>query len=348
MRPYLLAFLIFVSGQVYASTGLAGDTVCVAGVGDIMLGTDFPSGTYLPPGDDCSALLNGVRNELVIPDITFGNLEGTFAGAAVTAKKCLDTTRCFVFRIPEKYVTCLTAAGFDLLSMANNHSGDFGAEGQANTVKTLEAAGIAFAGLINHPYVIIVKDSVRYGLCAFAPNPGTCSILDIEAAKKLVGEVSRKCDILLVSFHGGGEGEECQHVTREEEEYIGNSRGNVYEFAHAMIDAGADILFGHGPHVTRAVELYRDRLICYSLGNFCTYGRFNLSGPRAVAPLIKVYTSREGGFLYGEIIPVRQTGKGFTSIDPQKQAISIIRQLTDQDFPESNLLITDEGLIVTK
>lgn len=341
-----MTFLIILSGQAGGLTCQAGDTICVAGAGDIMLGTDFPSRTYLPSGEDCSTLLAGVREDLAAADVTFGNLEGSFAGQAGKAKECLDTTRCFVFRMPEKYVSCLTDAGFDMLSIANNHTGDFGAAGQANTVKTLREAGLAFAGLTSCQYAIIVRDSVRYGLCAFAPNPGTCSILDIPSAKKLVSEVSRMCDVMIVSFHGGGEGEEHQHVTRQPEQYLGHDRGNVYEFAHAMVDAGADILFGHGPHVSRAVELYKDRLICYSLGNFCTYGRFNLSGRRSVAPLMKVYTSREGLFLYGRILPVRQTGRGVTGIDPEKQVIKIIRELTEQDFPEGTLQITSEGFIV--
>ena len=66
------------------------------------------------------------------------------------------------------------------------------------------------------------------------------------------------------------------------------NRGSVYRFAHEVVDAGADVVFGHGPHVTRALEFYRDRLICYSLGNFATYRRFNLSGPNGIAPIVKV------------------------------------------------------------
>ncbi|KKK93514.1 hypothetical protein LCGC14_2692140, partial [marine sediment metagenome] len=65
-------------------------------------------------------------------------------------------------------------------------------------------------------------------------------------------------------------------MTRESEIYLGYDRGNIYEFAHMVVDAGADVVFGHGPHVTRAAEIYKDRFIIYSLGNFCTYRRFNL------------------------------------------------------------------------
>ncbi len=346
MKQVLTGIAILLTTLHIFGAGQGTDTVCITGVGDIMLGTDYPSTTYLPPGDDCAPLLEDVKGILLDSDVTFGNLEGVFAGDQGKAKYCYDTTRCFVFRMPEKYVSCLSAAGFDLVSLANNHIRDFGKEGSDNSVRIMQEAGIPFAGLTTHPYTIITVNSVRYGLCAFAPNPGTVSLLDTPSAVKLVSEVSSKCDILIVSIHGGAEGEEYQHVTRETEKYLGNNRGNIYAFSHAMIDAGADIIFGHGPHVTRAVEVYKDRLIAYSLGNFCTYARFNLSGPRGYAPIIRVYTDTQGIFLYGRIIPTRQTGRGFTRLDSGCWVISKMQQLTAEDFPEARLKITDNGLIL--
>ena len=339
-----IALLLAATGT--PGTGQFPDTLCITGVGDIMLGTDYPSTVYLPPGDDCAPLLSDVRDILLDSDVTFGNLEGVFAGNRGKAKYCYDTTRCFIFRMPERYVSCLTGAGFDMMSLANNHIRDFGREGTENSVRVMQEAGIPFAGLTSHPYAIITRNSVRVGLCAFAPNPGTISLLDTQAAVKLVSEVSARCDILIVSVHGGAEGEQYQHVTRQTEKYLGNDRGNIYAFSHAMIDAGADIVFGHGPHVTRAVEVYGDRLIAYSLGNFCTYGRFNLSGPRGYAPILKVYTDRQGEFLYARVIATRQTGRGFTRLDAEGRVISKMQQLTAEDFPESRLKITDEGLIL--
>ena len=67
-----------------------------------------------------------------------------------------------------------------------------------------------------------------------------------------------------------------QRVTREREYYYGENRGNVYELAHLMVDHGADVILGHGAHVVRAIEVYNQRVIAYSLGNFLTYSRFNL------------------------------------------------------------------------
>ena len=115
---------------------------------------------------------------------------------------------------------------------------------------------------------------MKYGFAAFAPNNGTVSIHDLDEARRLVSQLDSVSDVVIVSFHGGAEGSKHQHVPRRNEIFYGEDRGNVYDFAHSMIDAGADIVFGHGPHVTRAVDIYKNRFIIYSLGNFCTYGPF--------------------------------------------------------------------------
>jgi hypothetical protein len=112
-----------------------------------------------------------------------------------------------------------------------------------------------------------------------------------------------------------------------------------------LVDAGADVIFGHGPHVTRAIEVYNDRFIAYSLGNFCTYARFNLSGPNGIAPIVKLQVNRDGEFLSGKIFPIKQIGSGMPIIDPQKAAIFKIRELTHIDIPESKIVIDDNGII---
>ena len=342
----LSLFFILITAHIFCQSSAQEKSVTIIGVGDIMLGTDYPSNKYLPAGNQCSHLMEAVLPFLKDADITFGNLEGSFADSTAKAKICRDTLNCYVFRMPEKFVTCLAEAGFDMMSLANNHSGDFGNEGQLNTMKVLDHAGIACAGLPECPVAIVTRDSIRIGLCAFAPNKGTCSLTDISAAARIVKDLKKTCNIVMVSFHGGAEGKDHQHVTRKPETYLGHGRGNVYEFAHAMIDAGGDLLLGHGPHVTRAIEIYKDRLICYSLGNFCTYGRVNLQGPNGYAPIMNIKLDQTGKFLQGEIIPVKQTGRGITVLDPEKQAIRKIQELTRTDFPEVPLEITDEGVIV--
>ncbi len=344
--PFLCCVLFLLPAPARPDSSLvSSDTVTIIGVGDIMLGTDYPSARYLPPGNDCQPLLQDVSAILKEADITFGNMEGTFAGDAGRPKKCKDTTRCFVFRMPDSYVDCLLEGGFDMVSLANNHANDFGAAGKLQTEWVLESHGIASAGSYGSPGVIVVKDGIRYGLIAFAPNLGCYGLDDLDAAAWMVDSIRQRCDILVVSFHGGAEGADHQHVTRRHETYLGAGRGNVYAFAHRVIDAGADIVFGHGPHVTRAVEVYRERFIIYSLGNFCTYRRFNLRGPNGIAPIMKVYLDPAGRFLKGEIIPVYQPGSGGASIDPYGRVIRKLQELTRADFPEIPLDIDRNGLI---
>jgi poly-gamma-glutamate capsule biosynthesis protein CapA/YwtB (metallophosphatase superfamily) len=323
------------------------DTLTIIGVGDIMMGTNFPDSGYLPPHGG-KFLLDSVKSYLMDANISFGNLEGVILDEGGTPKKCNNPDLCYLFRSPLSYATHLKKAGFDVLSIANNHAGDFGDEGRQSTMKQLDSVGIYYAGLLTHPYTVFQKDSIRYGMIAFAPNTGTVSINDLEQAKKLVTEVDSLCDVLIISFHGGAEGKDHRHVTRKTETYYGEDRGNVYEFAHLLIDYGADIIFGHGPHVTRAMELYKNRIIAYSLGNFCTYARFNLSGSNGLAPILKLHITREGKFISGKVIPVVQIGSGTPIIDNRKRVISEIRELMMEDFPETLIQINDDGDIFLK
>ena len=112
-----------------------------------------------------------------------------------------------------------------------------------------------------------------------------------------------------------------------------------------VIDSGADLVFGHGPHVLRAVDIYKRRFIAYSLGNFATYARFNLSGKRGLAPLIEVNINKKGEFLSGKIISAKQIGLGVPVLDKNNEAAKEIKRLTNLDFPNSDLKINDFGEI---
>lgn len=324
------------------------DTLCIVGCGDIMLGTDYPSSVYLPPGADCSPILRPVHHILQSGDLLFGNLEGGFCSEGGTPKGCRDTTRCYVFRMPDHFAACLFDAGFDVMSVANNHVNDFGWKGRESTSLMLDSMGIAYAGFVTHPWTIFEKGGVTYGFAAFAPNKGCMDMKDYRGAAEITSMLDSLADVVIISFHGGGEGKDHQHVVKGDEEYLGYNRGSVYRFAHGVIDAGADVVFGHGPHVTRALELYKDRLICYSLGNFATYRRFNLRGPNGIAPIVKVQVNREGRFLCGEVVPVYQPGEGGPRPDPRNRAIHKIIELTRADFPEQKLQISVDGSLTVK
>ncbi len=170
----------------------------------------------------------------------------------------------------------------------------------------LDGVGIKYAGLLKYPYTTFEKNGIKYGFCAFAPNNGTVDINDSENAAKIVKQLNSICDIVIVSFHGGAEGSSKSHLTRSDELFLGENRGNPYQFARIVIDAGADIVFGHGPHVTRAIDIYKGKFIAYSMGNFATYARFNLKGICGIAPIIKLFVNKKGEFLSGTINSTKQ------------------------------------------
>ena len=320
------------------------DTISVIGVGDIMMGTNFPDESYLPP-DSGKFLLSGVDSVLKNSDLTFGNLEGVILNEGGDQKNCRNPDICYLFRSPEYLLNQLAVSGFNIVSTANNHAGDFGDPGRKNTARVLDSLGFGHAGSIDKPFEIFTYRKVRYGLAAFAPNKGTPQIGDIDNAKATVAHLDTLVDIVIVSFHGGAEGKDHMHVTRETEYFYGENRGNVYQFAHDLIDSGADIIFGHGPHVPRAIEVYNNRFIAYSLGNFCTYARFNLRGVNAYTPIVKVNVDHTGTFLDGRIISAIQTGLGVPVLDNKHRAARLMRSLTKEDFQEAEIVIDDSGVI---
>ncbi len=329
------------------------DIVRIVAVGDIMMGTTFPDSTYLDrrivPGVKVGDLIGADLVDLLRSgDVVFGNLEGALFDGEGESKRCRNMDACYAFRSPEWYAGLLANMGINVMSLANNHSGDFLAAGREATIAALEEGRIAYAGL-DQPGAMTgtveLADGTRVGLVGFSPNKGTLSIHGPERAGRLIRELDRTHDLVIVSFHGGAEGADRTHVTREPEEFYGERRGNVYEFAHAAIDAGADVVIGHGPHVPRAIEIYRDRFIAYSLGNFWTWARFNLRGPNGLAPVLDLEVDRDGRAVSARIVSARQVGLGSPRLDTEGRAAKLIADLTAEDFPEAELSFTDDGRI---
>ncbi|TCD12882.1 CapA family protein [Pedobacter frigidisoli] len=307
------------------------DTISITAVGDIMLGSAFPSKVNLPPDDAVNSFQ--AVDSLLKGDIVFGNLEGCFLNSG-NSNKCngINPNNCYAFRMPDRYAGIYKDAGFNVLSIANNHVGDFEAKGRKNTARILDSLQIHYAGQVNKPFELFEKDSVKYAFCAFAPNENTVSINKIDSAKALVARLKTVADIVIVSFHGGGEGGRFEHVPRKNEIFYRENRGNVYAFAHAVIDAGADVVLGHGPHVARAVEVYKNKFIAYSLGNFCTYGMFSLKGNNGIAPLLQLKINSKGDFLFADVVSIQQNKINRLTIDESNRAFKRLKELTDIDF----------------
>lgn len=331
--------------------------VNLVAVGDVMIGSNFPNDGFLPANDgkdSFSAVLPYLK-----ADVVFGNLEGTILDSGVSTK-CppmpvtpADSNSeteskprtCYAFRMPERYAQIIKDAGFNLMSLANNHVGDFGDVGRQKTQETLKKVGIHYAGLLTKPTTTFTQNGVKYGFVAFAPNIGTVSINDLANAKKLVKQLDKQVDIVIVSFHGGAEGSDHVRVPKTTEMYLNENRGNVYEFSHSLIDVGADVVIGHGPHVTRAVELYKNKLIAYSLGNFNTYGAFNVRGLNGIAPLLNITMTANGDFVMADVVSIEQSKDKGLQLDPKHQAFNELKRLTQLDFADTPLEFKDNKIM---
>lgn len=318
-------------------------------VGDIMMGTTYPeNGNYLPSNDGAD-IFRDVAPIISAADFAAGNLEGTLLDGKGQVKKCTNPSICYAFRMPTRYAKHLVDAGFDFVGIANNHINDFGPEGLASTRQTLTDNGLLFAGLrASCPTTVTEINGKKVGIAAFGHNQGTMSILKLDEVKEIVGGLRDSCDIVVVSFHGGGEGTKFTHVPHASESCFGENRGNVEAFAHVAVDAGADIVYGHGPHVTRALELYNDRLIMYSLGNFCTPYRVNLAGISGHAPVVTVTINPDGTFKEGKIHSFIQVRGQGPRTDETNAVARNMKALSTSDFPRSPLNIGDDGTLSKK
>jgi poly-gamma-glutamate capsule biosynthesis protein CapA/YwtB (metallophosphatase superfamily) len=322
------------------------EPVTIAAVGDIMLGSTSINDTFLAPNDGAD-LLKEMTPILKQADVTFGNLEGPMLEGGTTSKCSPKSTRCFAFRVPTRYGKYLKEAGFDVLSLANNHAGDFGDYGRESTRKVLDELGIKHAGSDRAQFsmTIVEAKGKKIAFIGFAHNNIVPNVNDLALARQLVTEADKKADLIVVSFHGGAEGTDAQHVPQRTEIFAGEARGNLPLFARTVIDAGADLVLGHGPHVLRGMEIYKDRLIDYSMGNFATYGMFTLKMETALTAIFEIKIDADGKFLSGKITAGKQFGRGGPVLDKSGDAIRKVRELSLADFPTTAPKIADDGTI---
>jgi len=316
--------------------------ISIAAVGDMMIGTDYPEDHL--PDDDGVGFLAGVAPWLWSADVAFGNLEGVLVDGGEPGKKCSNPKACYLFRSPSRYAFHYRAAGFDVLSLANNHARDFGEEGRTATMQALAAAGIYHSGREGDFASFEVK-GLRIAVLAYAVTKNSNMLLDYALSEQTVRDFAATHDIVIVSFHGGAEGSDVTRLPFADEEYYGEPRGDVVRFARMVVDAGADLVIGHGPHVVRAMERYNDRLIAYSLGNFATYYGISVAGIKGIAPILVATLDEDGRFVEGEIISTRQLRPAGPSLDPQGRALKMIRGLSIEDFGSPGLDFHPDGRV---
>ena len=309
-----------------------------------MLGTTFPddTGSSLPPNDGAD-ILKEVTPILRHGDVVFGNLEGPLIDGGVSAK-CQGKRpgTCYAFRVPTRYGQHLKDAGFTVMGVANNHAMDFGQEGRTSSRQTLESVGIAHTGEVGDIAHLTVK-GLRVAVIAFATYPGAYNFLDLDDSLATIRQARAENDLVIVSFHGGAEGATHQHVAPGDETFLGEDRGDVRRFAHAAIDAGAQLVLGSGPHVVRAMEIYQGKLIAYSLGNFATYGPFNLNAENGISLILEARLGPDGTFIRGRVYPVKQEKPGGPKLDPAMTIVPILRSLSVEDFGRSAVVVNSRG-----
>ncbi|MBO0835066.1 MAG: CapA family protein [Actinobacteria bacterium] len=307
-------------------------------VGDMTFGTL----NKLPPAGPGS-LLDAVKGHLR-SDLTLGNLE-TVLGDLPTTKCAAGETKCFEFEAPASTASDLKRDGFSAVNVANNHTLDAGIAGKTSTNAALRAAGLAWAG---RPGQIsyLTRNGITIALLGFAPWSYDASALDIPAAKALVQQAKQRAQVVIVMEHIGAEGDSAQHVRPGEEFYLGQDRGDPIAFTHGVIDAGADLVVGSGPHVLRGFQWYHGRLIAYSLGNFTGFNTFGLDSITSVSAVLHVTLDAQGRFVSGSVTPVRLVAPGTPEPDQGHAAIGVINSLSQSDFSSNGAAsISAAGII---
>ena len=313
-----------------------GGPVTISVVGDTDLGNtpDLPANpsTYL------QQVVAALQAQVV-----FGNLEGTLTDA--TDSKCgADSTQCYAYRNPPSYAHIYRVDGFTVMNSANNHSHDFGAQGLADTTAALTGAGIVQAGLPGQIGLVTVAGT-KVAFVDFAPYASVNNLLDFATAKTLIQQAKGEADLVVVYMHAGAEGAAADHVTGQEETYVGEDRGNPEAFAHAAIDDGANLVVASGPHVLRGMEHYKGDLIAYSMGDFAGYQNFSTSGSLDLSGILTVTLGDRGDLIGARFTSLVLSVVGQPSVDASNAAASFVNQLSSADFGVTAATILPNGQI---
>jgi poly-gamma-glutamate capsule biosynthesis protein CapA/YwtB (metallophosphatase superfamily) len=312
--------------------------VTIEWVGDMVLASSFG----MPP-DGGRASLAAVVGALKAADLTFGNLEETMSTTG--GSKCgAGSSNCYAFQAPPSMSSVLRTAGFDIVNMANNHAFDFGAVGRAQTVAALRRVKIASTGAPRQITVLTAKGT-RVAFVGFAPYPWAARLDRIPQAVALVRRAAALADLVVVAIHAGAEGSAATHVPHGTEMFLGENRGNSRAFAHAVVNAGADLVVGSGPHVLRGMERYHGRLIAYSLGNFAGFRNFAMGGTLSLSGILRVTLTPEGAIDAARLIPVVLRGEGLPALDPSNASVRLVAALSGEDFGRAAVHFAPDGVM---
>ena len=286
--------------------------IVIRAVGDVVLGSDYPE-HRLPTAADRQRI-TALRRELRQADVVVGNLEGVLSDTGASRKDARKPGL-YTFRMPTSYALTLRDMGFDVMSLANNHSMDFGVQGLASTLAALRANGIAPMGVPGAEVATVTVRRTRVAFLNYSYLPAFVRMDDARRITADIGHARASADWVVVSVHGGREGEDASGLPQGDEYFMQEYRGDLARFARMVIDAGASAVLGHGPHVVRPFELYRGKPVFYSLGNFVGYRSLSTQGKLAHSIVAEVRFSPQGDLLGAGIIPLKLDRSGIPEVD---------------------------------
>ncbi len=239
--------------------------VTITAVGDVTIGRNVQhNGTSIfekelkKQGGDINFIFRNVKDIFAEDHLTIANFEGVLADEYKIPSKKKENS--YLFLAPTAYVEALTNNSVEAVTMENNHAGDFGEDGIASTIKTMEDAGIVWANKGNMG--VYEVQGLRIGMLAYQTlnQPYTSEELkDIVDAD--VKKARQSCDLVVVSFHWG---DELDYAPKSNQIMLGRS----------AVDSGADLVLGHHSHRINPIECYKGKYIVYSLAN-CSFAGNN-------------------------------------------------------------------------
>ena len=330
--------------------------VCAGG--DVTLGTNLDTtwairnaarGTRIQPLPDPAVLLRPLRSLVEDADILLLNVEGAIGEGPFEPKCGPNSRNCYAFRQPVAAAAALRALGGEapvVGNIANNHAGDAGQKGRRETIGHLEAAGVHVTGEDTLATVVPTLTGDTVAFLGFSTSSGP-DPRDLAAVRRHVARASETWPRVVVTMHMGAEGAAAQRTPDSTEIFLGTvNRGNSVAFARAAVEAGADLVVGHGPHVMRAMEWLDDALIMYSLGNLVTYGPFSFNEPMNRGAIACALVAPDGRVESAALRSTVQVPPGRVRIDGSNRAAVLVDSLSRLDAGERAPVVRTEAAIL--
>ncbi len=314
--------------------------ISLAAVGDVMLGS-WVIPVLAEHGADYP--FKKTYRYLETADVAIANLEAPFTEDTVAFEKK------FNFKVPPKYARGLLSGGFDVVTLANNHIMDFGEGGLLSTIQTLDRIGIKHCGAGQdlheaHQPAVIESNGKKIAFFGYSmtfptefyarkESSGT-AYPEPELMQHALEVWENFVDFTVVSFHWSAE---KRDTPKDYQTY----------FAHLAIDSGADLILGHHPHVLQGIELYKNRLIAYSLGNFA-FGSYSKNAVDSI--ILKVYLN-DDGLQYAQCIPINVDNREI-EFQPallngkRKEAVLSNLSKLSLDLNNGRNILDDSGIIL--